>query len=193
MLSAMDMKLDTPLVTLFEYPIAELINRLPSRKEDVWDVNAKRQRMFEVHHDTRSIVFRWLDNSWIPGNRIRVEEYDYAPKPLIDAVNEYASTLAVHFSGKVVKLMLAELKPGGAINSHKDKAPALCLSHRCHLPLLTNAHVTFSVSGVAYNLREGTVFEFDNTRDHFVKNESILRRVHLICDVMPMKYSLERE
>jgi len=96
-----------------------------------------------------------------------------------------ASKLAAHYRGSVVKLMLAELKPGGTIMPHTDAAPAICLAHRCHLPIVTNPAVDFVIEGVAYQLRAGTVYEFDNTREHAVANRSAETRVHLICDIMP--------
>jgi hypothetical protein len=179
------MKLDVPLRELFGRSVTQLRALLPSPQDPIWDVANDRRQRYDVHTETRSIVFKWLENGWVPGTPTFVNDYNYAPAPLIQKVTTFASVLATHYKGKVVKLMLAELKPGGNIVPHRDVAPALFMSHRCHLPVLTNSAVDFSIDGVVYKLQRGTVYEFDNTRLHSVANRGAITRVHLICDIMP--------
>jgi hypothetical protein len=179
------MKLDVPLKELFERSVTQIRKLLPSPEDKIWDVADDRQSKYAVHTETRTIVFKWLENGWVPGTRPIVKDYDYAPKPLLLQVSAVASKLAAHYRGQVVKLMLAELKPGGNIRPHTDVAPALFMSHRCHLPIVTDAAVDFSIDEVVYKLQEGKVYEFDNTRLHSVANRGATTRVHLICDIMP--------
>jgi aspartyl/asparaginyl beta-hydroxylase (cupin superfamily) len=100
-------------------------------------------------------------------------------------VSVFAAALEKRLNGKVAKLMLAELAPGGEVTAHKDARPALVMVHRCHLPILTNKDVSFFVDGRDYYLEPGIAYEFDNTRLHAVHNRSATRRVHLMCDIMP--------
>lgn len=179
------MKLDVPLKELFDRSVSQIRKLLPPPEDVVWDLADERQGRYAVHTETRTIVFKWLENGWAPGTPPIVKDYDYAPKPLQLQVSAVASKLAAHYRGQAVKLMLAELKPGGKITPHRDVAPALFMSHRCHLPIVTDPDVDFSIDEVVYNLREGKVYEFDNTRMHAVANRSATTRVHLICDIMP--------
>lgn len=179
------MKMDVPLRELFERSVAQMRKDLLQLDDRLWDVADDRRSRYAVHNETRSIVFRWLENSWTPGTPPLVKEYDYAPKSLATQASAVASKLAAHYRGKVVKLMLAELKPGAVIAPHQDVAPALYMSHRCHLPIVSNPDVDFMIDEVAYHLEPGKLYEFDNTRTHAVANRGATTRVHLICDVMP--------
>ena len=179
------MKLDVPLKELFDFSVSDLRRALPAPTDKVWDVAEERRRRYGVHNETRSIVFKWLENAWVQGTPVVVKDFDYAPKQLNRSVSAFASALAERYAGKVVKLMLAELNPGANIPAHQDVAPALYMSHRCHLPVITNPDVDFLIDGVAYKLKEGKAYEFDNTRSHAVANRGDARRVHLICDIMP--------
>jgi aspartyl/asparaginyl beta-hydroxylase (cupin superfamily) len=180
------MQLDVPLKELFDCSVAQLKTALPPPSDKLWDVAEDRRNKHAVHNETRSIVFKWLDNGWTPGTSPIVADFDYAPKALARHANAFASKVVAHFGGRVVKLMLAELRPGASIVPHRDVAPALHMAHRCHLPIVTNASVDFSIDGVAYQLKAGKAYEFDNTRVHSVANRGLATRVHLICDVMPL-------
>ena len=110
---------------------------------------------------------------------------DFSAPRLRSATDACAAALVNRLPGTVVKLMLAELAPGGVISEHRDQAPALILAHRCHVPILSNKDVAFIVDGEPHYLAPGVAYEFDNTRKHAVANRSSTRRVHLICDIMP--------
>jgi hypothetical protein len=179
------MQLDVPLKELFDRSVSQMRAVLPDSDNELWDVASQRRDHYAVHGETRSIVFKWLDNAWRPGLPTSVKDYDYAPKALALQAQAFGSKLAAHFRGRVVKLMLAELRSGAQIPPHRDAAPALILAHRCHLPITTNPEVDFFIDGVAYHLQAGKAYEFDNTREHAVANRSGSTRVHLICDVLP--------
>jgi hypothetical protein len=179
------MKLDEPLKALFDRSVSQFAKLLPPSENALWDMAGDRANRYAVHAETRSIVFKWLENGWQPGTPAIVRDYDYAPRPLIQQAEAVAAKLAAHHRGKVVKLMLAELQPGCAITAHRDVSPALFMSHRCHLPIVSNPDVDFEVDGVNFHLEPGKVYELDNTRMHAVANRGQTTRVHLICDVMP--------
>lgn len=178
------MELQHPLQELFDCSAFALATLLPPPDSDAWNVSL-RQNRFKVHSDTRSILFTWLPNRWVPGEPRDVATFDYAPRPLADAVRACGGAIAAHFGGQIVKLMLAELPPGGLIAPHRDQAPALRLSHRCHVPVTTNPGVEFRIDNLPMTLREAVAYEIDNTRVHEVINRGDTPRVHLICDVMP--------
>jgi hypothetical protein len=179
------MRLSSAVVSLFEYPIADIRAALPDPSSSLWGRAPFRQHLYDPHGTTRSIVFEWLDNSWRPGEPLTVLSADYPPPALTTAATACALALAKRLDGTVAKLMLAELPAGGIIREHRDRAPALVTVHRCHLPIVTDEQVVFLIDGEPHFLEPGTVYEVDNTRRHAVENRSAARRVHLICDIMP--------
>jgi len=178
-------KLANAVERLFDHPVDDILAAMPEASAPLWDVAQFRQKMFKAHSVTRSIVFNWLDNNWHPGQPFIVLRADYLPAQLVSAASVFAAALEKRLNGKVAKLLLAELAPGGKVTEHKDAGPALVMVHRCHLPIVTNKDVSFFVDGKDYYLEPGIAYEFDNTRPHAVHNRSDTRRVHLMCDIMP--------
>jgi aspartyl/asparaginyl beta-hydroxylase (cupin superfamily) len=181
----MAMQLASAVVKLFDHPVEGMLAALPEAASPLWEGARFRQNVYKPHSVTRSIVFDWLDNSWRPGKPFIVLRADYLPANLVAAVSPCAAALERRLNGKVAKLMLAELAPGGEVAEHRDVGPALVMVHRCHLPVVTNKDVSFLVDGEDFYLAPGIAYEFDNTRRHAVRNRSDSRRVHLICDIMP--------
>jgi hypothetical protein len=179
------MRLPSSVVALFDYPVDDLVAVLPAAESPLWDKARFRQNAYDVHSQTRSIVFSWLDNSWRPGENLVVFDSDWGQAKLSAAVRACVARLLAHRPGKVAKLMLAELAPGTVIHEHTDQAPSLTLVHRCHVPIVTNEDIVFSIDRMHYYLAPGKAYEIDNTRRHAVENRSTQRRVHLICDIMP--------
>jgi Aspartyl/Asparaginyl beta-hydroxylase len=180
------MRLPNAVVPLLDYPVDNIIAVMPPASSPLWDNAQFRQKSFDPHSVTRSIVFNWLDSSWEPGNPLVILRANYPPRDLTAAVSACADALIRRLNGgTVVKLMLVELTPGGVVQEHVDATPVLTCVHRCHVPVLTNQDVDFFVDGERYYLAAGIAYEFDNTRRHGVKNRSEMSRVHLICDIMP--------
>jgi hypothetical protein len=179
------MQLSEPLIRLFDIPVASLADALPDAAAPVWDIDKFRQTKHEVHRHTHSIVFESLRNGWVPGQQIVIEKQDYAPPVLAEAAYTCARKIEAYYSGKIVRLVLAELAPRGVIVVHRDHGAGLVLVHRCHLPVVTNPDVQFFIDMIPHRLEAGVAYEFDNTRRHSVENNSDERRIHLLCDVMP--------
>jgi aspartyl/asparaginyl beta-hydroxylase (cupin superfamily) len=55
-------------------------------------------------------------------------------------------------------------------------------SKRTHIPIITNSEVTFIVGGETKYLKEGEIWEIDNSKEHSVNNNSNVDRIHLIMD-----------
>jgi hypothetical protein len=177
--------MDQPLVPLFDYPVADILRVLPEESSPLWDHDRSRQETYPVHRRTRSIIFDWLDNNWEVGGPVNVKRHDYAPQELAAAVYDCAAKLEKHFSGKLVRMTLAELAPHARIAAHIDNGIGVTAVHRCHVPIVTNENVHFYIDRVSHYLKPDVAYEFDNTRLHAVDNQSDMRRVHLLCDIMP--------
>jgi len=178
------MQLAQPLQHLFAWPIDALLAATPGAEDPVWDAFSARQARFAVHNQTRSINLVWSEG-WSGEGEPEVLRLGYAPVGLRDAADDCARAIADHFGGVVTRLILAELGVGTMIPPHRDSGPLLTLVHRCHLPILTNPAVSFTVDKVDHHLLAGEVYELDNMRVHSVSNAGTERRVHLICNVLP--------
>jgi len=179
------MKLNEPLINLFDWPIQDILNALPDENSPLWDADRTRQTTYQVHRQTRSIIFDWLDANWEVGGPVNVKRYNYAPPELCAPVYALADRLEAQYSGKLVRMTLAELAPRGKIATHVDNGISITAVHRCHIPVLTNEGVKFIIERIPYFLKPDIAYEFDNTRAHSVDNQSDQRRVHLLCDVLP--------
>lgn len=177
------MKLDAPLVELFDHPVDALLAALPSAEDAMWEKFARRRAM-PMHAATRTIAFLWVED-WNGVGEPAVWQFDYAPPALLAAAQACAERLAARFGGSVSRLMLVDLPAGAAVAEHRDVRPGVTLVHRCHLPVVTNDRVSFTIDGMDHRLEAGRCYEFDNTRKHAVANRGGDWRVHLICDILP--------
>jgi hypothetical protein len=178
------MKLPSRFHEIGDYSSFGLAPLLPPPDDPVWDVWDFRQKTHSVHAQTRSIAFRWPERPLILGESPVVKREGYASAALCEAAETCAAALETHFGGRAVRLMLAELRPGGEVAAHVDKGVTLPYVHRCHVPVCTNPQVEFWIDHELCALREGIAYEIDNTRLHAVINRGATPRVHLICDIL---------
>ena len=150
---------------------------------DVWGEQELRQQQFDVHNETRSILYVWTHplGSYAAPDILINRHID----ELSEAVWASAERIKNTFGGisKIVRLMLAKVPPGGSIKPHFDGGN-LTQIHRCHHVITSNERVEFNIDINTYNFKEGEVFEFNNQKLHSVKNNGSTDRIHLICDIL---------
>ncbi len=167
---------------LFPYDPGALEALLRSVNPDIWDRNDFRQTAFEVHRNTRSIVYVWSHPD--DDDYAAIETHIDDAEPLHAEVWKVATKIRDHFAADatITKLMLAKLSPRSAIREHYDGGN-LARIHRCHLPIVTNAACTFLIDGTPHHFGPTGVVEINNQQLHGFVNASDQDRVHLICDV----------
>ncbi len=84
--------------------------------------------------------------------------------------------------GLILRAMVAKLVAGGEIAEHMDGHGSFDMSHRIHVPLVTNDQVDFKVRGVNHKLVEGVAYEISNVDYHGVNHRSDRDRIHFIFD-----------
>ena len=84
--------------------------------------------------------------------------------------------------GLILRALVAKLVAGGEIAEHVDGHGSFDMSHRIHVPLVTNDRVDFKVRGVNHKLVEGIAYEISNVDMHGVANRSDRDRIHFIFD-----------
>jgi hypothetical protein len=168
---------------LFQYDSTAIRDLLAKVNGDIWDENDFRQTAFEVHRQTKSIIYAWSDPA--DDDYGAIEVHIDGVEPLHAEVWKAARTIRDYYSADapITKLMLAKLSPRSAIREHYDTGN-LARIHRCHLPIVTNAACTFLIDRIPHHFGPAAVVEINNQLLHGFVNDSDQDRVHLICDVL---------
>jgi hypothetical protein len=91
-------------------------------------------------------------------------------------------------SGMIESIQFSLIPPRSKIKKHFDQGLSFSLSHRIHLPIITNDDVNFYIGGKLFNLKINQLVEFNNKKDHYVENNSDSDRIHLIIDFIPSQF-----
>ena len=175
------MNIGCDFIELFYEPNDEIKSLVDSLTEETWLANQFRQKTFEVHKETNSVVYIWSWNGY--------DNLDIQRKPsddrLSQLVYDYANKIKSYFkeSSIVTKLMLAKMPAGSRISGHYDLGD-LADIRRCHYVVKTNDQCVFTINDTPYNFAEGAAVEINNQAFHAVENYGTTDRVHLICDIL---------
>lgn len=91
--------------------------------------------------------------------------------------------LMERFPGKVSEQrMLSVVMPGHSIEQHRDQQPPRWLC-RVHVPLISNEAAYFVVDGSPHVLQTGSAYCVDTRREHAVRNDGDIPRIHFMFDV----------
>lgn len=162
----------------------ELRRQVLALPERDWLEDPHRQVEYRnVHSQTQSVLLIFCEG-W-PDVRISYHKgWSY--------LGETAATLmraivAQHYriGGRVFRAMMARLPPGARIERHRDTHPSFAVSHRIHVPLQTNADVSFIVGTQRIETEVGVAFELNNRLPHEVSNYGDTPRIHFIFDYAP--------
>ena len=162
-----------------------LIDAVQQLDEAAWTEKTYRQASFNVHRSTESIVLCFLDLDQWPNLVIARDagwdQFGDAAEPVMETI------IARHYEpdGAVIRAMAVRLRPGARITPHVDEHESLRISHRIHVPLLTNPRVRFFIDGVPHRFEPGRAVEINNQLSHSVMNDGKTSRVHFIFDYLP--------
>ena len=179
------MDIDSLVRCCGEIDVAPLAAAIAAQGEEAWNEHEHRQKDYEVHRQTQSIVLLFANLAdWPVIEVIRQPGWDRLAAvavPIMDSI------IARWYppGGRIIRAMVAKLPPGGRIDPHRDKHPSFGCGHRIHVPIATNARVRFTVDGRPYNLQVGQVYEINNIKVHSVINKGGTDRIHFIFDYVP--------
>ena len=129
------------------------------------------------HSETKSVPIIFDENRKEP---IKQENYILFSDTLNDIKNIFQKTYG---DGILFTALLINLPAGKRIKSHIDVGENFDLSHRVHIPIITNDRCFFSVDEEIKNMKEGEMWEIDNNgKYHWVSNEGETDRIHLLVD-----------
>jgi len=100
---------------------------------------------------------------------------------VLDAINIY---LPAGYQNRVV---LSCVPAGKGILPHTDDfgESVRSKSSHYHIPLITDPSVIMGIDGSEHHLKEGFLYQMDETKEHYVTNPSNIDRVHLLFAHFP--------
>lgn len=173
------MLLETPVRKLGPVDHAALKAAVAAASAQAWLDDETRQKSFEQHRQTQSLVMLF-SNTWPDPVVERRKGWDLLAEPATALMDRI---IADHYppGGRVIRAMAAKLISGGRIPVHKDGHASFAAAHRIHVPLVTNPDVDFVIRGVSNHLEEGVAYEVSNLDYHAVTNRGP-DRIHFIFD-----------
>ena len=144
----------------------------------VWNEYVERQKSYEVHEQTRSIVLLFAGVDHWP-------EVEISRQPGWARFADVAVPVMHEIIGTIIRAMAAKLMAGGRIVPHRDAHPSFRAGHRIHVPIATNPRVRFMIDGRPVRLEVGEAYEINNQKVHSVMNKGDTDRIHFIFDYLP--------
>jgi len=180
------MDIGSPIRCWGELDVAPLVAAIAAQGEEAWNEHEQRQKDYEVHRQTQSIVLLFAElTHWPVIEVLRQPGWDRLAAvavPIMDTI------IARWYppGGRIIRAMVAKLPPGGRIDPHSDMHPSFACGHRIHAPIATNERVRFTIDGRPHHLQVGQVYEVNNKKTHSVINKGTTDRIHFIFDYVPL-------
>ena len=147
-----------------------------------WNEHTIRQNLFEMHKETQTLEVMWDIESLQTDKigKIHPNYYKLDMELFLEKIKPiYESNCG---EGYFIRILLVKLKANSNITPHVDTGDSLTNCKRTHIPIITNSKVTFTIGGETKYLKEGEIWEIDNTKEHSVNNNSNIDRIHLLID-----------
>ncbi len=179
------MDIDVPLRPLGEVDSAPLVESVLSLPRESWLENQQRQKDYDVHRQTESVVLIFTDGEGWPDITVTRESgWDKLQEAAVPLMMDIIKN---HYKpgGTIIRAMAAKLLPGEVITPHRDSHPSFHHGHRIHIPIKTNPRVRFMIDGQPYKLQVGEAYEINNQKTHSVMNKGKEERINFIFDYVP--------
>ena len=179
------MDIGIPIRNLGKVDMEPLAAAILAQDEAAWNENVQRQRDYEVHEQTRSIVLLFAESKDWPAVEVSKEPgWNRLAETAIPLMHSIIGQWYPP-GGSIIRAMAAKLLAGGRILPHWDSHPSFGLGHRIHVPIVTNRRVRFMIDGRPYQLEVGQAYEINNQKTHSVMNKGDTDRINFIFDYLP--------
>lgn len=163
--------------------VGPLLTRVKAISEATWaGEDSLKENDFAVFHHTRHIIFRFIEGNRDPENFYANPAW-LVWKNLLMPVIEQAIRPYDFKAPQFPKAMLARLAAGHNIDLHRDGGGSNVLTHKIHVPLITNPGAYFLSEDSQFHLEAGQAYEVNNIRPHGGINRGDADRIHLIFEV----------
>ena len=124
--------------------------------------------------DHKANVLKHLNNNIFKPTRI-LQKCEYFKKILND------------LGTSIYLVRMMKLDAHGYIAPHNDGAQFKnrLKMIRCHIPIITNERVKFGIDNNEYYMEAGKLWYSRVDKNHWVKNDSDIDRIHLVIDIKP--------
>jgi|SRR5687767_3638845 len=157
--------------------LAREVNALPPA---TWDVRGGMQRYPQagVHRAAETIFLR----GYTPAEGdLPIED-----RPVLGELPYVRQLIERDIGSRPQRCLLARLPAGTSVPLHVDRAPYFSKTLRVHVAVESHDQVWMYCAGLAYVMRPGEAWAFNNVAAHGVWNAHPARsRTHLICDFLP--------
>ena len=176
------MDIGVPIREFGKVDMAALASAVLAQDDAAWNENEQRQKDYEVHEQTRSIVLLFAEVSEWPA--LEVSKQPGWPRLAETAVPLMHEIIRRWYppGGTIIRAMAAKLMAGGRILPHRDSHPSFGAGHRIHVPIITNPRVRFMIDGRPFQLEVGQAYEINNQKVHSVMNKGTEDRINFIFD-----------
>ncbi len=147
------MDIGEPIRCFGKVDMAALGDAIRAQDEAAWNENVQRQKDYEVHEQTRSIVLLFANLDGLAGHRgAKQPGWDRLADVAVPVMHEIIRRFYPP-GGTIIRAMAAKLLAGGRIMPHRDSHPSFGIGHRIHVPIVTNPRVRFMIDGRPYQSR----------------------------------------
>lgn len=179
------MDIGAPLRSFGKVSMEALAEAILAQDEAAWNENVQRQKDYEVHEQTRSIVLLFANVEDWPSIEVSKQPgWDRLATVAVPVMHEIIGKWYPS-GGTIIRAMAAKLLAGGRIIPHRDSHPSFGAGHRIHVPIVTNPRVRFMIDGRPYQLQVGEAYEINNQKVHSVMNKGAEDRINFIFDYVP--------
>jgi len=179
------MDIGIPLRELGAIDVEPLRATILALSPDQWLLDQRRQKDYDVHRRTESVVMVFTDGSGWPAITVSRESgWDMLAETAVPLMQDI---IARHYTpgGTIIRAMAAKLLPGEVIIPHRDTHPSFAYGHRIHVPITSNSRVRFMIDGRPYRFELGQAYEINNQLTHSVMNKGAESRITFIFDYVP--------
>jgi hypothetical protein len=179
------MDIGVPIRNFGQVDMESLAAAILAQDEAAWNENVQRQKDYEVHEQTRSIVLLFAEVAEWPALEVTKQPgWDRLADVAVPVMHQIIRNWYPP-GGTIIRAMAAKLLAGGRIMPHRDSHPSFGAGHRIHVPILTNPRVRFMIDGRPYQLEVGQAYEINNQKVHSVMNKGAADRINFIFDYLP--------
>lgn len=101
--------------------------------------------------------------------------------PLVDRATGYLDAPR----GIATRIAIVEMVPQGKIAPHVDGQAHAAAAHRLHIPLISPPGVEYKIDGKKFRMEVGQAYDFNNRKQHSVRNKSPRPRINILIDFLP--------
>ena len=179
------MDIGDPIRNFGKVDMAALGAAILAQDEAAWNENVQRQKDYEVHEQTRSIVLLFANlDDWPAVEVLKQPGWDRLATVAVPVMHEIIGRFYPP-GGTIIRAMAAKLLAGGRIMPHRDAHPSFAAGHRIHVPIVTKHPRRGWIDGRPVSLQVGEAYEINNQKVHSVMNKGAEDRINFIFDYVP--------